>query len=190
MTRKNITFTDIIINERETILKEWIGLSWEQCFSQSEPALNRNCSSIPGCNTDIPLKHIFRTGLEGIFDQLIEGRLPDIRHPLLNEVIEILAIQDSPPSKALSFYESLTVIIKNRFKEYLTAENIYAKDVDDNIKRQFNIFIENINKALYVSFDIYMNTRERLFNIKLKEITASNYRLLKMAKLITIDACE
>ncbi|MBF0541430.1 MAG: hypothetical protein HQK91_08285 [Nitrospirae bacterium] len=174
MKKFNVIFKDIIIKDRESIVNEWTSKAWDQCFSRGNSGMS--CSSMPGCNTDIPLKHIFVAGLERIFDELIDGKLPDIKHPMLNDVIAILAIQDSAPSKALSFYTMLTSLIKNRFKKQL---------LEEEMNNQFIVFIENINNAMGVSFDIYMNIRERLFNLKIKEIMASNSRLLKMAKLIT-----
>jgi hypothetical protein len=177
MKKISVIFKDIIIKDRDSIVNEWTGLAWEQCFSRG--SAGAGCSSIPGCNTDIPLKHTFKAGLERIFDELIEGKLPDIKHPMLNDVIQILAIQDTSPSKALSFYTILTALLNNRFKYQLK---------DEEINNQFNFLIANIYKAMSVSFDIYMNIRERLFNIKIKEITASNSRLLKMAKLITNES--
>jgi hypothetical protein len=174
MADNNITFKHMLIKDRDTILTEWISLSWDKCFSRGNTG--SSCGSMPGCNTEIPLKHTFRTGLERIFDELIEGKLPDKKHVILNDVIKILAIQDSSPSEALSFYTTLTAMIRFRFKAQLK---------DEEINYQFNELIENIYKALCISFDIYMEIRERLFNIKIKEITAANNRLFKMAKLIT-----
>lgn len=118
-------------------------------------------------------------GIEDIFDALLRGLKPPLAEEkisqFLDDIVRIRAVQDFTPSQALSFIFPLKRIIR----EELRAE-IAEKQLSDEI-----LSLEStIDKLALSSFDIYMECREKIYEIKANEVKRSTFRLLQMANLI------
>lgn len=98
-----------------------------------------------------PIGYTMQTELDKIYDVMADNcNIEDIKEPLGN-IIRVRAVQDFPPSLALDFIPEM--------KEILSKESINdAKYID---------FLDNM---LLISFDLFMASREKLYEIKANEV--------------------
>ena len=109
-----------------------------------------------------------RDGLTSILDLLLDGADPEEYLKPLDQVIRIRAIQDFSPSQAVVPFLELKWVIRqvlndNNKTKHLTQE---LTELDCQIDR-----------LALVAFDTYMECREQLFQVRIKEIKSGNYIL-------------
>jgi hypothetical protein len=108
-------------------------------------------------------------GVEGVYQRLIDGA--DLESSefseFLDRIIRIRAIQQFSPSQALGFLFPLKAVIR----EVLEKEN-----VADSVGSELFELEQRIDRLALLSFDKYMECRERLFEIRIREVKDSTCR--------------
>ena len=109
-----------------------------------------------------------RDGLSCIVDLLLDGADPEEYSKPLDQVIRIRAIQDFSPSQAVVPFLELKWVIRqvlndNKNTKHLTQE---LTELDCQIDR-----------LALIAFDTYMECREQLFKVRIREIKSGNYIL-------------
>ncbi|OGK11598.1 MAG: hypothetical protein A2W80_01200 [Candidatus Riflebacteria bacterium GWC2_50_8] len=123
-----------------------------------------------------PVGSTILQGIENIFDGLLKGLDKNEISPFLDNIIRIRAVQDFTPPQALSFIFLLKKIIRNEI----------AKEISDNeLSEELLEFESEIDNLALISFDIYMQCREKLYEIKANEVKRMTFRLLQQANLLT-----
>ena len=92
--------------------------------------------------------------------------------PFLDSIIRVRAIQDFTPSKAVSF----TTILKKIIREELSSD--ISKD---QLFKELLELESRIDRLTGLAFDIYMECREKLFEIRTREVKDMTYRLIQRA---------
>ncbi len=85
------------------------------------------------------------------------GRIEDS----LRELIHLRAVEDFSPGQAISFLPTLRQIIKEELRS-ANLINAYQKEYDH--------LVNLIDELTMRAFDIYMGCREKIFNLKVKEL--------------------
>lgn len=122
-----------------------------------------------------PVGHAFSQGLEGILGALIEEKDLTEGRPFLDDIIKVRAVQDFTPSKALSFIFVLKKIIRDELKE-----DIRQDQIDEELLK----FESKIDDLVLFAFNIYVNCRERLSQLRIDELKRMTFTLLKKANLM------
>jgi len=117
-----------------------------------------------------------RQGLEGLFDGLLKGMMPSETSRFLYGIVRIRAVQDFAPSEAVRFIFQLKNVVRNHLREALKEQAMAEELVS------FEFSIDDL--ALF-AFDLYMQCRESIYDIKAKEARSMTFRLLQKAQLIT-----
>jgi len=104
-----------------------------------------------------PVGFTINNEMEKILDAFITGVPVSELESNLENIIKVKAVQEFSPSEALSFVFSLKLLIRNRFADQVSKEDLWDFDgqMDDLIK---------------LSFDIYTRCRETIFEIRLKDL--------------------
>ena len=105
-------------------------------------------------------------GLRKIFDLLLEEAEPASLSEPLDQVIRIRAVQDFSPSQAVSFM----FVLKDVIRKELAKEDIAFPE-------ELDAFEARIDQTVLQAFDIYMACRERLFQIRLRELQKGTHIL-------------
>ncbi len=114
-------------------------------------------------------------GLEAIFDILLKGMDTDTISSFLDPIIRIRAVQDFTPSKAVSFIYFLKQIIRDNL----------AKELKDAALCLELLGLESaIDDLALIAFDIYMECREKICELKANQERAGIYAAFKRAGLI------
>ena len=113
-------------------------------------------------------------GLEGIFDLLAGAIDRKNAASLIDPIIRIRAIQDFSASQAVQFVFDLKGILRDMLPQ------------TDNLStlREFQIIDQRIDEIGLVAFDVYMQCREKLYDLQANEMKARTYSAFARAGLI------
>lgn len=106
-----------------------------------------------------------------IFEELIHDMQIDKLTASLQEIIKIRAVQDFTSSDAIRF----VFLLKHAVREVMPADLAMVKEQLD--------FEERVDKLALLAFDIYNECREKISEIRVKEITAQKEMALRMLSL-------
>lgn len=161
---------NFLSDKRAVILKRWI-----DHILDTYPAETANFLREKDGRFANPVGHSVSEGVEGIFEDLLQGIDQDRVSVFLDNIIRIRAIQEFTPSQAISFVFFLKKIIRDEL----------AKGSLENSLRDELTLIENqIDSLGLLAFDIFMRCREKLYDIKANEMRHMTFRLLQKANLI------
>jgi hypothetical protein len=104
-----------------------------------------------------PVGHTIRDGLAALLDGLAAGRAGEGAAGL-DDIVRIRAVQELAPSTAVAFVYDLRGILR----EELAGGGLGADDL-----AAFDVAIDRLALA---AFDVYMQCRQRLFDIRAREL--------------------
>jgi len=160
----------ILEKNKAAIAKKWFNLAAQTYALDTAQFLKSKAD--PFAN---PVGSTMLTGLDGILDQLIHTMDPQILNSHLDSIIRIRAIQDFTPSQATAFILSLKKVLR----EYL------AKELQDSrLTAEFIEFESKIDQICLMAFDIYMQCREKVYQISANETRNRTFRAFERAGLI------
>jgi hypothetical protein len=131
-----------------------------------------------------PVGHALTSGTAAVFDDLLStlespGSVTADRFCThLDEIIKVRSVQDFSPSQAVSF----VFLLKEAIREEISRDFL-----DGEVLAELARFEARIDQLALFAFDIYMNRREMLYELRVNEIKRTGFRLLKKANLISID---
>ncbi len=108
-----------------------------------------------------PVGGVLREALEALFLLLAKNAEPEEFIAPIQRIIRIRAIQDFAPSQAVSPIHA----VKHITRKILSADKERSHLVDELYDFEFAVDL-----AVLVAFDLYMEDRERLFNVRMQEI--------------------
>ena len=148
---------DVLKRQRDAVIEKWLAQTLQTYPEQSSRFLLQD--EDPFRN---PVGHALNTGLPVLFDE-IAGSFDVARAKLvLEEIVRIRAVQDFTASQAVDFIFLLKSIIRG---EVNSGEADLA--VLDN----------RIDRIALLAFDLYMQCREKLHEIKVNEAKRRVYML-------------
>ena len=168
--------TNILSDKRSVILKRWI-----DHILDTYPAETANFLREKKNRFTNPVGHSVSEGVEGIFEDLLQGIDKDRVSVFLDNIIRIRAIQEFTPSQAISFVFFLKQIIRDELK----------KEIRENkLSDELTLLEDQIDYLGLLAFDIFMRCREKLYDIKANEMRHMTFRLLQKANMICDQPAE
>ena len=123
-----------------------------------------------------PIGATISDGLTKLYDVLVENKeLEEVSKPL-EDVIKIRAVQDFTPSQAVLFVY--------QFK-YIVHQELAREKNRDDMTASLEALAARIDKVALMAFDIYMNCRERLHQIRVNEVLSGRSALTDGTKCIS-----
>lgn len=172
---------NLLLKKRSAILERWFHLILETYPPETAKFLKKQKDRFAN-----PVGAAISEGIEGIFDQLCQGIDYGKVSPFLDKIIRVRAIQDFFPSQAIAFI----FLLKPVLREELESE-IRENDVSEEL-----LALESrIDDLALISFDIYMQCREKIYDMKFNEVRNKTYSLLKKTNLLyeipeKVSGCE
>ncbi len=117
-----------------------------------------------------PVGATIREGLEGVYDELVGEAAPERLTPFLENIIRIRAVQDFTPSQAVSFIGGLNTIVRNM----IATEGAMGEVLDE-----FFSFGEKVDQLTFMAFDLFMKSREKIYDLKANEARNMTFRLIE-----------
>jgi hypothetical protein len=100
---------------------------------------------------------------------------PETFTSFLDPIIRIRAIQNFSPAQAVSFILQLKSLLQHQFEKELT---------DLNMRREYDQIASRIDDLCLLSFNIYMQCRETLYQIQADEVRNRTFKVLKRSGLL------
>jgi len=158
---------ELLNNKKSTIARNWIEL-----IINSYPAEAANFLKLKKNQFSNPIGYTITANAEKILDELINECDFDKIKLLLDEIIKIRAVQSFTPSQALCFILDLKKAIREELKTELTE-----KTISDELLN-FELLIDQI---MLIGFDLYMESREKVFKIRVNELKSKSFRAFETA---------
>lgn len=146
----------LLVRNKGAILDDWFRLFAETYPADSAQFLHRENDAFAN-----PLGASARNGLEAVFDELLGGGDPRALTDFLDPIIRIRAIQNFSPSQALGFVFFLKKSIRNVLSEDLSSPAL---------QKVLCAFETKIDDLALLGFEIYMECREKIYQLKEKEV--------------------
>jgi hypothetical protein len=164
-------FKGLLQENRSAIVDQWFETVVGTYQEETRGPLRRQ--NAPFTN---PVGFNTRQGLEGLFDGLLKGMMPSETSRFLDGIVRIRAVQDFAPSEAVRFIFQLKNVVRSKLGETLQEPAMAGELVS---------FESAIDDLALFAFDLYMQCRETIYDIKAKEARSMTFRLLQKAQLIT-----
>ena len=126
-----------------------------------------------------PVGAITSANISSLLDQLLNDFDSDAIKSQLDPIIRIRAIQDFTASQATAFILALKKVLRDCLTEELQ---------DAALLKELLAFETRIDKLSLMAFDIYMNCREKIYEIAANETRNQTFRAFERAGLIVEPA--
>ena len=166
---------NLLEKKKSAILKEWFEAVSGTYAPDTADFFKRQKD--PFAN---PVGSTISNGLKKLFDELLLQMNHEEIKSILDPLIRIRAVQDFSPSQATSFILSLKKII---FK------NLQKELGDSHILNEFLQLESKIDMLCLIAFDIYVECREKIYELKVTTERNKIYSAFARAGLID-DAPE
>lgn len=164
-----MSLAERLVQHKKAILERCVTLTLE-AYPQETTRFLRD-EKDPFVN---PIGQTLNRELEKIFDGLIPFTdLEELDAPL-DAIIRIQAVQGFPPSEALAFLP----ILKRSIREHV-SDSIDGKS-GSGLSAELAQLESRLDDLLFRAFDIYMECREKISEIRLKEARAERERLARV----------
>ena len=115
-----------------------------------------------------PMGSTISEGLQEIYAILAEEKELGLVSKPLENIIKIRAVQDFTPSQSVSFVYLLKKIVRQEL----------ARDKKSSVGQESLMELDNrIDQVALMAFDIYMDCRERLHQIRVNEVLSGRHTL-------------
>jgi len=161
---------NLLEEKKSAILERWF-----DSILETYPADTRQFLQKKKNRFENPVAHEISRGINEIFSQIIRGADADDVSPFLDKIIKIRAVQDFSPSQALAFVFDL----KRLVREELTAELHEGRIVEELWRLD-----RRIDRMGLLALDIYMKSREKLYELRVKEVKNRVGRLIERANML------
>jgi hypothetical protein len=161
----------ILEQKKKAIVKQW----FELVVKTYAPDAAQFIKKQPDQFTN-PVGSTFSKSLGVLFDQLLAGPDTAIVKTHLDSIIRIRAVQNYSPSQAVAFISALKNIIRNNIKKELE---------DSQTANELLKFESQIDSLVLAAFDIYMECREKIYELKTNAEKNKIFKAFERAGLIT-----
>jgi len=160
---------DIFESRKEAIVGKWCQVMLASYPPETARFLKEERNQFAN-----PVGTTIYRGLEGLYEEILRGKEGDGEkvRACLDSIIRIRAIQDFSPSQALVFIFQLKQVIRQELAGAARGKSFSLQELEDRLD----------NLAL-LAFDIYMQCREQLYDLRVKEFKNRTARLLQRANL-------
>ncbi|OHE59571.1 MAG: hypothetical protein A2Z47_16140 [Thermodesulfovibrio sp. RBG_19FT_COMBO_42_12] len=161
---------NLLTHKRSTILKKWFNVVIETYPPETAVFLKKQKDRFAN-----PVGSSILQGIEGIFEDLLRGIDHEKVPTFLDNIIRIRAVQDFSPSQAIVFIFLLKQVIREELRKEISENGLFE---------ELLTLESRIDELALLAFDIFMQCREKIYDIKAMELNNQTYSLLKRARLI------
>jgi hypothetical protein len=162
-----MSIEDFLQEKRDKIIKKWRDAIVASYPSETRAFLKREQDQFSN-----PVGLIIVNEIERLFDALVNGSHKHEISSSLDKIIKVRAVQDFSPSDALAFIFQL--------KDIIIIELERAGSSLDGLKETGDVF-GRIDRVALLAFDVYMECRQKLNDIRVHEVKNEVGRLLERA---------
>ncbi len=162
---------NLLSQNQKAILKNWFDLFLETYPADSASLMRKEKNQFTN-----PVGSTISREIEVLFKKLCEGGQLEQCGPSLDSILKIRSVQDFSPSKAVGFIFLLKKAIGDALREEILKESM----TDEWLK-----FQERIDDLALQAFDIYMDCRDKICEIRVNQARAEKEMAFKMMERMT-----
>jgi hypothetical protein len=156
-----------LAEKKSAILGRWLSTIYESYPPETAIFLQKEKNHF-----DNPMGYRISEGLAGLYGALLQEMETDQTLTFLDNIIRIRALQDFAPSRALAFIFLLKHVVREELADEIQEENLGA-EIQEMESR--------IDGLALMGFDVYSKCREKLYEVKTKEIQKRISGLMRKA---------
>jgi len=174
MPDADLSVERLLRQKRSVVLKRWFEQVLDSYPEETSRFLRKEAN--PFAN---PVGSTIHRELGELLDEILDGPDRGRAGQFLDRIIRIRAIQDFSPADAIAFVFGLKGIAREELGREL-EESLALED--------WLAFEGKVDQMGLLAFDVYMNCREKLAQIRVDEIRNRNARLLRRAGVLAEGA--
>jgi hypothetical protein len=167
----DMNLDSLLHQNRNAIIKKWFNCVVETYAPETSRLLQKESSQFAN-----PVGHTILHGIEAVYDEFLRSADHEKLVPHLDRIIRIRAVQDFSPAQAISFVFRLKKIVRDELQKHIHENRIPLSEI--------TAFESRVDDLALLAFNIYMQCRERLSEVRLTEFKTRTYRLLQRANLL------
>ena len=161
---------NILEQKKASILKKWF-----EVIVQTYPAETSKFLKTQKDPFTNPVGGTFSRGLKALFEELLKELDYETVAAFLDPIIRTRAVQDFTPSQAVAFIFSLKKVIRESLTKEI-KEGLFLNEL--------HLFESKIDELALIGFNIFMECREKIYQLKANEIRNKTFRAFERAGLI------
>ena len=161
-----MVFQDLIKKYKAAILERWFHLILETYPANTAAMMRKDKNQFTN-----PVGSTLSREIEVLFKNLCEGSQDEKCQASLDSILKIRSVQDFSPSKAVRFI----FLLKRAIGEILKNEICKESVMDEWLK-----FQSKIDDLALQAFDIYMNCREKICEIRINQARVEKEMAFRM----------
>ena len=162
---------NILKQKKTAILKKWFDLIVQTYPAETSKFLKTQKD--PFAN---PVGGTFSRGLDTLFDVLLKGLDEATVKSFLDPIVRIRAVQGFTPAQAIAFIFALKQVIRETLHNEIKA-GLYLKE-----QLQFESKIDELG---LMAFNIYMECREKIYQLRANELRNRTFSAFERAGLVS-----
>jgi hypothetical protein len=168
---KSMVLKDLLSRNKAAILKRWFDLVLETYPADTAPMMRKDKNQFTN-----PVGSTISREIEVLFKKLWQGIWDEECQASLDSILKIRSVQDFAPSKAVGFI----FLLKRAIGETLKGEICKEPVIDEWLK-----FQPRIDDLALQAFDIYMDCREKICEIRVNQAKAEKEMAFRMMERMT-----
>ena len=156
-----------LIEKRKSILERWSHLILETYPEASAKLIGKERDRFVN-----PVGVTLSEGMEALYEGLLQGVEADQLSGPLGKILQIRSVQDFSPSRAVA----IVSLLKKALQEEMKGNKI---EMNGMIEEWFDLE-SRIDQFSLMAFDIYATYRERIHEIRLKEVKEQRDRAFQL----------
>lgn len=162
---------DLLTQKKTAITKKWFALAIETYPADTAKFLKSQKD--PFAN---PVGRTIYRGLEALFDELLKEMDVENITSCLDPIIRIRAIQNFSPSQAVRFI----FFLKKAINDSIRKEIFQKQMITD-----WQLFESKIDELSLIAFNLYVQCREKIFELKANEMKNRTFKAFERAGLVS-----
>ena len=159
-------FEDLLSKNQLTILKRWFDLILETYPANTAALMRKDRNQFTN-----PVGSTISQEIEVLYKGLLEGKNSEGFSASLNSILKIRSVQDFSPSSAVGFI----FLLKKAMEETLKREIR-----EELMREEWLKFLSRIDELALHAFDIYMDCREKICEIRINQAKSEKEMAFRM----------
>lgn len=160
----------LIQSRQEELLKQW----FEQAIAAYPAESHKYFAKVKNEFTNPVGSNIYQS-MNRLLGELVGERDADKMYGDLEMILKIRAVQDMKPSRALAFLPVLKDLVRTVLAEEIDKGGVSQAELAD--------LDSDIDTLMLIAFDLYSESREQIYNLRIAQIKETN-DILERANLL------
>lgn len=163
-----MSIIDSVREKREKVLERWLELTLKTYSEEAEQFYKNRKNQFAN-----PVGATFKKSLELMLEGVLNND-PNLVEASMEDTVKLRAVQEFSPSQAISFI----LFLKEAVRDVVLGKQVSSEELADLLS-----FEGRIDHLLLISMDSYMTWKQKMLEIRMKELQRRTFGLMKHSRL-------